>query len=181
VPKLAVIAVSAATIFMAWADPLLAQQTTAGLLPAPSTPGPDESAGNGSDGGATGSIARSPLAAPTPDLAPDAPDPAAATALNRHLDAVQDLLTDQENVRPDMVEQGEKLAWGQMDQAIEDGDFADANSAEKQIGWVARGRNGDRPKLRRPKVDLKAMTRLRLNENGSTVLDIAKGAIVTRF
>lgn|GEM_PF-1433450 len=136
---------------------------------------------DGWGGVATRSIERAPLDVLPPELAPDGPGRAAAAALNRHLDQVQDLLTDQEDVRPAMVEQGENLEWEHINQAMEDGDFADPNSAEKQIGWVARTRNGKAPKLRQPRVDLKGMTRLKLNENGSTVLDLTKGRVITRF
>lgn len=206
----ATIALSAA-VMMAAVNAGLAQQGNGGLLPAPSAPvrvvqepGPAlhganagaaveapqstaipadavEPAHDGWGGTVTGSIERGPLSAPTPEAIPDTPDPAAASSLERHLDSVQDLLTDQENVRPDMVEKAEKLEWDQMDEALEDGDFAEANSAEKQIGWTAKGKNGNRPKLRRSKVDVKSLTRLKLNESGSTVLDITKGRVVTRF
>ena len=166
-PTRAMTALSAVIVAAISAGNACAEQVVTAPLPPPSMP--------------AGSVAveRTPLG--VPGLASNAPAAVAIASLNDHLDAVQELLTDQEDVRPGMVEQGENLQWGQIDEAITDGDFADVNSAEKQIGWSPRSKNSNQPKLRRPRIDIKAMTRLKLNESGSTVLDITKGRVVTKF
>jgi hypothetical protein len=118
-PTRAMTALSAVILAAISAGNACAEQAGSAPLPPPSMP--------------AGSVAveRTPLGAP--GFASPAPAAVAIASLNDHLDAVQELLTDQEDVRPGMVEQGENLQWRQIDEAITDGDFADVNSAEKQI------------------------------------------------
>lgn len=118
---------------------------------------------------------------PAPTEAPAPPEMAGAAGLEQHLNHVQDILTDQENVDPNAVKQAEELDWSQAPVDVVDGDFPAQHDAESKIGWVAPGKKDDKPKVRKPKVDLKEMTRVKLNEKGSTVLDLTKGRVIHRF
>ena len=123
-----------------------------------------------------------PQAPVQPLAAPDAPpEMAGAAGLEQHLNHVQDILTDQENIDPDAVKQAEDLDWSEAPVDVVDGDFPAQHDAESKIGWTAPGAKDDKPKVRKPKVDLKAMTRVKLNEKGSTVLDLTKGRVIHRF
>lgn len=128
---------------------------------------------DGWGGYATGPIERSQLAAPSEAVHIQSRD--------RHFELETDLPSDEEYLNPGTAEEADKFNWQRINEVSPDGDFARNNSAEKQIGWVARGKNNKKTTLRRPSIDLKEMTRLKLNKNGSTVFDITKGAVITRF
>ena len=129
----------------------------------------------------SGTLPEAAAVEPAPLEAPAPPEMAGAAGLEQHLNHVQDILTDQENVDPNAVKQAEELDWSQAPVDVVDGDFPAQHDAESKIGWVAPGKKDDKPKVRKPKVDLKEMTRVKLNEKGSTVLDLTKGRVIHRF
>lgn len=195
-----IFALSAVVVAFTPVNSGLAQQNYGDLLPPPSAPGslnppkafqatspfPQAAGRRGSvvnsapvpihdgwGGYAAGPIKRLPLAAP--------PEPAQMQSPGRHFTLDADLPPETEYLGSGVAEGAEKFDWKQFDDVSPNGDFARTNSAEKQIGWVARGKSYQRVAPRRPAIDLKAMTRLKLNESGSTVFDITKGAVVTKF
>jgi hypothetical protein len=197
----AILALSAAILAIAPVNTGLAQQSFGDPLPPPSAPGsfnqrnafaatspfqgttgqhggmanaPSVPIHDGWGGYSTAPVERFALPAPQPE-------PFQAQTPHRDFEVEQNLPPDEEYLRPGSLTGAEKVDWNQIEKITPNGDFARSNSAESQIGWTARGKNKERVKPRRPAIDLKEMTRLKLNESGSTVFDITKGAVITKF